>query len=105
MTIEHAREADIPAILALQKLAFLSEAKLYDDYSIPPLTQTEESLRAEFSRAVFLNAVEDLVLVGSIRPSNTRNADANPALLAPLGTVVISRAADRSPPWDSSRRS
>lgn len=31
---------DAAAILALQKLAYQSEARLYDDYSLPPLTQT-----------------------------------------------------------------
>jgi ribosomal protein S18 acetylase RimI-like enzyme len=65
--IERAHETDIPAILALQKLAFVTEAELYNDHSIPPLTQTEESLRAEFARAVFLKAVEAGELVGSVR--------------------------------------
>jgi ribosomal protein S18 acetylase RimI-like enzyme len=67
MVIERAREADIPAILALQKLAFVTEAEIYDDYSIPPLTQTEESLRADFGRAVVLKAVDAGEIVGSVR--------------------------------------
>ena len=52
--VERALEQDIPSILALQKLAFVTEAELYGDYSIPPLTQTEASLREEFRRAVIL---------------------------------------------------
>jgi ribosomal protein S18 acetylase RimI-like enzyme len=67
MKIERANEADLPAILVLQKLAFLTEAEIYRDHSIPPLTQTEESLRAEFGRAVFLKAMEAGELVGSVR--------------------------------------
>ncbi len=67
MKIERAHDADIPAILVLQKLAFLTEAEIYGDYSIPPLTQTEQSLRAEFGRAIFLKAMEAGELVGSVR--------------------------------------
>ena len=37
------------AILALQKLAYESEARLYDDWKLPPLTQTLDSLQAEFA--------------------------------------------------------
>jgi ribosomal protein S18 acetylase RimI-like enzyme len=69
MNIERANEADLPAILVLQRLAFLTEAEIYGDHSIPPLTQTEESLRAEFGRAVFLKATVAGELVGSVRAS------------------------------------
>jgi GNAT superfamily N-acetyltransferase len=66
--IARAAESDLQAILALQKLAYLSEAALYDDYSIPPLTQTLESIREDFDRAVFLKAAEgDGQVVGSVR--------------------------------------
>jgi hypothetical protein len=33
--------------LALQKLAYRSEAEIYDDYTIPPLTQTLGEMRAD----------------------------------------------------------
>lgn len=67
-----AAPADAPAILALQRLAYRSEAELYGDWSIPPLTQSLEELRAEFASHVFLKAVEDALppveaLVGSVR--------------------------------------
>jgi len=58
--------ADAPEILALQKVSYLSEARLYNDYSIPPLTQTVEDLVADFGRKTFLKAVEDGRIVGSV---------------------------------------
>ena len=44
MIIEQASAEDAAEILALQKLAYRSEAELYDDYTIPPLTQTLEEM-------------------------------------------------------------
>jgi ribosomal protein S18 acetylase RimI-like enzyme len=58
---------DAPAILALQRLAFQSEASLYGDFSIPPLTQTLEELQAEFDRQTILKAVGNGMIVGSVR--------------------------------------
>ncbi len=67
LTIERALPEDAPAILALQRLAYQSEAALYNDWSIPPLTQTIESLAEEFSVSIVLKAVVDGQLVGSVR--------------------------------------
>ena len=67
LLIERARDSDVPAILALQRLAFVTEAEIYGDSSIPPLTQSEESLRAEFREAVVLKAVRAGSLAGSVR--------------------------------------
>lgn len=47
--------------------AYLSEAEIYNDYSIPPLIQTLKEIRQEFSRQVFLNALEEGEIVGSVR--------------------------------------
>jgi ribosomal protein S18 acetylase RimI-like enzyme len=58
---------DAPAILALQKLAYQSEAQLYNDWTIPPLTQTLESLTLEFNDFVVLKAMEGDRLAGSVR--------------------------------------
>ena len=41
--IEHASVTDAGEILALQKLAYESEARLYDDWDIPPMTETKKS--------------------------------------------------------------
>jgi len=67
VTIEPAKPEDAAVILALQKHAYLSEAKIYDDYSIPPLVQTLEEISAEFHSKLFLKAIESGKLVGSVR--------------------------------------
>ncbi len=67
MEITIAELADAPEILELQKLAYLSEAAIYDDYRIPPLAQPLESVQAEFSNHTFLKALEDGRIVGSVR--------------------------------------
>jgi ribosomal protein S18 acetylase RimI-like enzyme len=60
--------ADAAAILNLQKLAYQSEARIYGDDRIPPLTQTLEEIEEEFDRLVFLKATaEDGAVVGSVR--------------------------------------
>jgi phosphoribosylanthranilate isomerase len=61
-----ARE-DLPEILALQKLAYQGEAELNDDFDIPPLRQTLEEIEIEFRQRVFLKAVADGRIVGSVR--------------------------------------
>ena len=46
--IEQASLEDVEMILQLQMRAYLSEAEIYNDYSIPPLTQpplTQRSMR------------------------------------------------------------
>jgi ribosomal protein S18 acetylase RimI-like enzyme len=65
--IGRAALADAPAILALQKLAYRSEALLYDDWTLPPLVQTLDSLEAELAQSVALAARADGALVGSVR--------------------------------------
>ena len=60
---------DAEAILALQKRAYQSEAKLYDDWSIPPLTQSLDSLRAEILAGKVLKYRQDEVIIGSVRAS------------------------------------
>ncbi len=58
---------DLEEILTLQKIAYLSEAELIDDYSIPPLQQSLEELKEEFSEMVFFKGVIDDTIVGSVR--------------------------------------
>ncbi len=66
-TIQRAEPDDAKEILALQKLAYESEAKLYDDWGIPPLTQSLQSLLGEFDDHVVLKATEEQGIVGSVR--------------------------------------
>jgi ribosomal protein S18 acetylase RimI-like enzyme len=52
----------------LQKLAYKSEGEIYNDFHIPPLTQTLEELMADLRRQVFLTAKdENGRIVGSVR--------------------------------------
>ena len=67
VVISSAELHDAPAILALQRLAYQSEAKLYNDWSLPPLTQTLESLQDEFAHSIILKAVAAEQIVGSVR--------------------------------------
>lgn len=65
--VERADVTHAADILDLQKLAYQSEARLYDDWTLPPLTQTLESLNAEFADSVVLRAMDGTRLVGSVR--------------------------------------
>ncbi|XEC96392.1 GNAT family N-acetyltransferase [Paenibacillus tarimensis] len=65
--IERAHAYDAKEILALQKLVYLSEAAIYNDYSIEPLVQPLEEVKAQFIDHVFLKAVDGETIVGSVR--------------------------------------
>lgn len=54
-------------ILALQKLAYQSEARIYNDWNIPPLLQTIEEIQDEFKTHMFLKAISEHLIVGSVR--------------------------------------
>ena len=43
---------DAPEILALQKIVYQNEAELYDDWSLTPLKQTLEEMRADFAEGL-----------------------------------------------------
>ncbi len=66
-SIEIAAPADLPGILALQKLAFRGEAQRYRDFNIPQLTQSLAELEAEYAAGPLLKLEVGGVLVGSIR--------------------------------------
>jgi len=65
--IERASKADAIEILTLQKLAYLSEAQIIDDFTIPPLHQTHDEILSEFDTHTFLKMVMDDRLIGSVR--------------------------------------
>lgn len=65
--IEVAQRDDAAAILALQRLAYEAEAQLYNNWSLPPLTQTLDGLYADFERQTVLSARIGAELVGSVR--------------------------------------
>ena len=65
--VTRATVGDAEEILALQKLAYQTEARLYGDWSLPPLTQSIESLRDEFAGSVVLKTMSSDRIVGSVR--------------------------------------
>ena len=67
LMINRANQKDIPEILALQKISYRSEAELYGSDSVPALGQTMEEITADFDRMIFLKAVANGKIVGSIR--------------------------------------
>jgi ribosomal protein S18 acetylase RimI-like enzyme len=67
VTIGRASAEEAAAILALQKLAYESEARLYDDWTLPPLTQTLDALLDEMARSCLLTALEGGRIAGSVR--------------------------------------
>lgn len=69
-----AEQPDAPEILALQKIAYQSEAEIYGDDSLPALQQTLEELQNDFGGTpnghrtiVFLKAVVNGKIIGSAR--------------------------------------
>ena len=67
MLITLASVNDSAAILGLQKLAYQSEAAIYNDFRLPPLTETSEDWRSNFSSRVVLKAVDRGRIIGSVR--------------------------------------
>ena len=67
MVIEQGSIEDAAEVPALQKLAYQSEAEIYNDFSLPPLTQTLKHIKTDFETQLFLRASVDGRIVGSVR--------------------------------------
>ncbi|MCK8681772.1 GNAT family N-acetyltransferase [Streptomyces lichenis] len=67
VTIQAADERDVEQILKLQYLCYQSEAELYGDYGIEPLTQSLDDLRAELARGHALVARLGDEVIASVR--------------------------------------
>lgn len=67
VTTSAATADDAEQILKLQYLCYQGEAELYGDYSIEPLTQSLDDLRAELSGGCVLVARLGAEVVGSVR--------------------------------------
>ena len=71
--IKCANHNDAEAILDLQKSAYTSEAEIYNDYNIPPLTQELDEIKNDIREQNFLKALEEdsntniVKIVGSVR--------------------------------------
>ena len=68
---EFASKDDLPAILALQKLAFYNEGVRCENMEIAPLTQSLDDLSAQFTDHscpfIMLKLIEDRRIIGSVR--------------------------------------
>ena len=74
ITIDKAQENDLQEILALQYIAYQSEAKLFNNMDIPPLKQTIDEVYDEFSKGTFLKAVDEKgVIIGPVRAYQENN--------------------------------
>jgi len=73
MIITLAEKEDLGKILELQKLAFRSQAEIYNDYSIPPLIQTLEEIEQDFLTQTYLKAVINKKIIGSVRGYESNN--------------------------------
>ena len=71
--ILQAYPADMAEIFDLQRVAYLSEAQLFNNYAIQPLTQTLEQALAEFHRFVVFKAVRQERIIGSVRVYESQN--------------------------------
>lgn len=66
--IIRAKKEDLEEILALQYLAYQSEARLFGSMDIPPLKQTIEEVCDEYEKGTILKAVDDAgTIIGSVR--------------------------------------
>ncbi|MBI4791678.1 MAG: GNAT family N-acetyltransferase [Deltaproteobacteria bacterium] len=61
---------DAAEILELQKLAYQSEAVIYSDWTLPPLTQTLNEIKKEFHATIFLKVCDAGKIIGSVRASD-----------------------------------
>jgi GNAT superfamily N-acetyltransferase len=66
-SITRADSQDASEILILQKLAYQSEARLNDDWTIPPLTQTLAEMEKDIDTMMVLKAVAGNRIIGSVR--------------------------------------
>ena len=65
--IARANKDDASDILELQKIAYQKEATLYDNWTIPLLTQTLSEIQTEFEKSFFLKALWNARIVGSVK--------------------------------------
>jgi GNAT superfamily N-acetyltransferase len=63
--------ADAEEILALQRLAYEVEARLYNDWQLPPMTQALDDLLVEFEEMTILKACLGEAIIGSVRGRQT----------------------------------
>ena len=69
--VEVATKEDLEEILALQKVAYQSEAEIINNFLIPPLLETLDEFRRSYSDPerpmILLKMVKDSRIIGSVR--------------------------------------
>ncbi len=75
MKIEKANASDLAEILALQHLAYQSEARLFSNQDIPPLRQTIEDLTGEYQKSgvEFWKVQSQGRIIGSVRTERVKD--------------------------------
>jgi len=58
---------DIEELLKVQRVAYKSQAELYNNYEIPPLRETSSEISDQFSTHIFLKAISRGEIVGTVR--------------------------------------
>lgn len=58
---------DAGEILQLQKESFAGQAKIYNNYHLPPLTQSLDSIKNEFTSKTFLKVLWNGQIIASVR--------------------------------------
>ena len=58
---------DAEELLKVQRLAYRSQAELYNNFDIPPLKETAAEIIDQFSTHIFLKAVSQGKIVGTVR--------------------------------------
>lgn len=67
MLISKAEIEDLEEILKLQKICYLSEAQLHNDYTIPPMVQSLKDMEWDYQKGLILKATLNGELIGSVR--------------------------------------
>ena len=65
--IERASVENAEEILALQRVAYISEAEIINDFTIPPLQQKIDEILLEFNHQIFLKIEVENKIIGSAR--------------------------------------
>ncbi len=74
MIITQATKKDLSQILELQYRAYESEAIRYNDFTIPPMTQSLAQIEEEANYSVIIKATIDETVVGSVRAKANNNS-------------------------------
>lgn len=65
--IMRAAPEDAEELLKIQKLAYQSQAELYNNFDIQPLRETSSEIAEQSSTHIFLKAISQGKIVGTIR--------------------------------------